>query len=76
MHAILRVWVEMRKRSPIIADELVLHGLNGPRVETRCARDFSRPSLGPTLPSVQWVAGHTQGEKRPGRSIYYPSTHI
>ena len=53
---------------PVLPTDFMLHGLNGPRFETGWARDFSRPSrpaLGPTLPSIQWV-GHSQGEKRPG----------
>jgi hypothetical protein len=32
--------------------------LDGPRMESRCGRDFShtsRPALGPTQPPVQWV---------------------
>ena len=34
------------------------YGLNGPRIESRCGRDFShpsRPALGPTQPPVRWV---------------------
>jgi len=34
------------------------YGLDGPGIESRWGRDFphlSRPTLGPTQPSVQWV---------------------
>jgi hypothetical protein len=34
------------------------YGVNGPGIESRCARDFShtsRPALGFTQPPVQWV---------------------
>jgi hypothetical protein len=40
------------------------YGLDGPRVESRCGRDFphlSRPALGPTQPPVQWVPGLSRG---------------
>jgi hypothetical protein len=40
------------------------YGLDGPRIESRWGRDFphlSRPALGPTEPSVQWVPGLSRG---------------
>ena len=38
-------------------------------------RDFlhpSRPALGPTKPTIQWVAGLSRGVKRPGRGVDHP----
>jgi hypothetical protein len=40
------------------------YGLDGQGTESRWGRDFphlSRPSLGPTQPPVQWVAGLSRG---------------
>jgi hypothetical protein len=40
------------------------YGLDGPGIESRWGRDFlhpSRPALGPTQPSIQWVAGISRG---------------
>jgi hypothetical protein len=46
------------------------YGLDGPGIESLWRRDFphlSRPSLGPTQPSVQRVLGLFQVKERPGR---------
>jgi len=49
---------------------IMVPGLDGPRIESRWGRDFphlSRPVLGLTQPTVQWVPGLSRGKERPGR---------
>jgi hypothetical protein len=46
------------------------YGLDGPGIKSRWRRDFphlSRPTLGPTQPTVQWVSSLSQGKERSGR---------
>jgi hypothetical protein len=45
------------------------YGLDAPRIESRCGRDFphpSKPALGPTQPPVQWVKGLFRGAEADG----------
>ena len=47
------------------------YGLDCPRIESRCRRDFrhpSRPNLRPTRPPVHWVPG----VRWPGRGVDHP----
>ena len=51
------------------------HCLDGPGIEYRWGRDFphpSRPAVGPTQRSLQWVPGIYRRVKRPGRGADHP----
>jgi hypothetical protein len=53
-----------------VASIVTGYGLDDPGIESRWRRDFphlSRPALGSTQPSVQWVPGLSRGKERPGR---------
>jgi hypothetical protein len=54
----------------------VRDSLDGPRMESRWGRDFalpSRPALGTTQPSIQWVTRLFTGRvKRPERGLSHP----
>ena len=44
----------------------IRYGLDGPRIESRCGRDFphlSKPALGPIQPPMEWVPGLFPGGK-------------
>jgi hypothetical protein len=48
------------------------YGLDGPDIESWWGRDFphlSRPELGPTEPSVQWVQGLSRGRGEIGWGV-------
>jgi hypothetical protein len=43
---------------------VIRYGLDGPGIESLWGRDFphpSRPALGPTQPTIQWVPGPSRG---------------
>ena len=48
------------------------YGLEGPRIESWCGRDFPHPSrlaLGPNHPPIQWVSGVFPGSKAAGVGV-------
>jgi hypothetical protein len=57
------------------------YGLDSLGIESRRGRDFShlsRPVLGSTQPSVEWVPGLSGGKERPGREadLSHPSSAV
>ena len=51
------------------------YGLDGPGIESVWRRDFphlSRPALGPTQPSVQWITGLSRGRGNRGVGLTSP----
>jgi len=48
------------------------YGLDGPRIESRCGRDYphpSKPVLGLTQPPIKWEMGLFWGITRPERGV-------
>jgi hypothetical protein len=72
VHGIRHTWVG-RNSVVCIATR---YGLDGPEIDVRWGRDLqhrSRPALGPTQPSIQWVPAHFPGDKAAGTWRWSPT---
>jgi hypothetical protein len=70
--SLINTFVMCRDSSVGIANR---YWLDGSGIESRWGRDFphpSRPALGPTQPTLQWVTGLSRGVRRPGRGVDHP----